>query len=73
MSAYEEAVQRFRTEYVLDAVVEMNGSYGKAAQMIGVHRNLVSRILNEAGYDVLIVRALVRKRIAMAKPDREEA
>ncbi len=60
MSYFEQAVHAFRVEIVLKAAMSANGNFGAAARTLGVHRNLVSRVLGEAGYSSRRVRQMVR-------------
>ncbi len=58
----QEAQNRLRVEMVLEVIKQQQGSGGRAAARLGVHRNTVTRILNESGRTVLQIRRGSRKR-----------
>jgi hypothetical protein len=61
MTAYELAVRDFKITLVLQTVFQFNGHFGAAAQCLGVHRNLVTRVLRNAGYSAHRVRKMVHR------------
>jgi hypothetical protein len=70
MNAYERSVRQFKTELVLQTVFDFEGRFGAAAQSLGVHRNLVTRVLGGAGYNAARVKRMVRrhKDVEAARP-----
>jgi DNA-binding NtrC family response regulator len=44
---YEEAQREFEKRFIAHALVKANGNLGKAAIMIGMHRNTLSRKVTE--------------------------
>lgn len=49
--AYEEAVREFRRRYIQEVLRNNKGNQCKAARQLGMHRNTLSRILNELDLD----------------------
>ena len=62
MKTLQEAVAEFRRDYVVKAIIEANGSQGRAADMLGVHRNCLGRILAENGISMMDVRETARQK-----------
>ncbi|MGH9374638.1 MAG: helix-turn-helix domain-containing protein [Terriglobia bacterium] len=48
---YEDAVSEFQKRFLKKALEKHKGNKSKAAQMLGIHRNTLSRILEEARVD----------------------
>lgn len=46
---YPVALQHWKRKYFLDALDEAGGHQGIAAELLGVHRNTLSRLLSEVG------------------------
>lgn len=62
---YAEALALWKREYFLEALDEAGGHQGLAADLLGVHRNTMNRLLTAAG----ITRAVIRQyRMAAEKP-----
>jgi Fis family transcriptional regulator len=49
LPSYSEALRKFRHEYMRQALEEAQGNQCLAADLIGVHRNTMSRLLRDAG------------------------
>jgi hypothetical protein len=75
MTAYETAFRKFRVAFFIQAIAEHECDAALAAEAIGIHRNTMSRILNEAGYPLSRIRRIVRQRIAAgeSKPVQSES
>lgn len=48
---YEEAVREFRRRYIQEVLGRNKGNQCKAAQELGVHRNTLSRIMEDLELD----------------------
>jgi hypothetical protein len=68
MKPLEQAVEDFRTEYLLKAVFEAKGHFQRAAAAAGIHRNTMTRILHKAGYSHRRVRRMLRTHEAVNAP-----
>ena len=44
---YEDARQEFERRFISRALLQANGKVGRAAKMIGLHRNTLSRKVSE--------------------------
>jgi DNA-binding NtrC family response regulator len=53
---YEEAVREFKRRFILEVLAGHRGNQCKAAKELGVHRNTLSRILDELDIDATLVR-----------------
>ena len=53
---YSEAVREFKKKFILTVLQENNGNQCRAARELGMHRNTLSRTLNELKIDVRQVR-----------------
>ena len=71
MKIYAQALREFQLGYFLHAVDEARGSFNKAAELAGVHRNTVTRFLKPAGYGCKRARALLRLQAQRKPPQRE--
>ena len=49
---YQEAIHEFKRAFLTVAVQESRGNLSRAAQRLGVHRNTLSRTLNELEVNV---------------------
>lgn len=58
MTAYDHAFRKFQADYFYKAVAEHNCDAAAAAEAIGVHRNTISRVLNDAGYPLSRIRRI---------------
>lgn len=58
---YEEAVREFKRRYILEVLACHRGNQCKAAQELGVHRNTLSRILEDLDIDPGQVRNGLRR------------
>ncbi len=58
---YEEAVREFKRRFILEVLSSNRGNQCKAAKELGVHRNTLSRILNELKIDPAQVRTGLRR------------
>jgi DNA-binding NtrC family response regulator len=62
---YHQALEMWKRKYFLDALDEAGGHQGLAADLLGIHRNTMNRLLQEAG----LTRQIIRQyRIAGNKP-----
>jgi len=57
---YAEAVREFKKRFILHVLVKSRGNQCKAAQEMGMHRNTLSRTMEELGIDAAQVRASLR-------------
>ena len=57
---YTEAVREFKKRYILHVLVQNRGNQCKAATEMGMHRNTLSRTMEELGIDAAQVRAGLR-------------
>ena len=53
---YSEAVREFKKRFILTVLEENNGNQCKAARELGMHRNTLSRTIDELKIDVRAVR-----------------
>ncbi len=53
---YSEAVREFKKRFILTVLEENNGNQCKAARLLGMHRNTLSRTIDELKIDVRSVR-----------------
>jgi DNA-binding NtrC family response regulator len=60
MSPYETAKSLWQRNYLMRALRECNGIQTRAAALIGVHRNMFKRMLNEAGINSKEMKMIVR-------------
>jgi Fis family transcriptional regulator, factor for inversion stimulation protein len=58
---YDEAVREFKRRFILEVLASHKGNQCKAAQELGVHRNTLSRILDELEIDPAQVRNGLRR------------
>jgi DNA-binding NtrC family response regulator len=53
---YSEAVREFKKRFILTVLEQNNGNQCKAARELGMHRNTLSRTIDELKIDVRAVR-----------------
>jgi DNA-binding NtrC family response regulator len=58
---YSEAVREFKKRFILAVLQENNGNQCKAARELGMHRNTLSRTINELKLDMRAVRDVARR------------
>jgi Fis family transcriptional regulator len=58
---YEEAVREFKRRFILEVLACHRGNQCKAAKELGVHRNTLSRILEDLAIDPSQVRTGLRR------------
>ena len=71
MKNLHEAQQEFRRDYVVKALLEEGGNQCRAAEILGVHRNMIGRILSENGITMMHVRETIRRRKGLPECRRE--
>jgi Fis family transcriptional regulator len=64
VTAYEDALRSFKRGYFIKALRLTRGNQCKAAELIGVHRNTMNRLLRECG----LTNQDIRAAIASLKP-----
>ena len=64
---YTEAVREFKKVFITHVLQQNRGNQCKAARQLGMHRNTLSRTLNELGLDV---RDLRKNSKEMRRPPR---
>lgn len=64
--SYEAAVREFKRRYLLQVLVSNRGNQCKSAEVLGMHRNTLSRTLAELELDTAAVRA------GLKRPSRSE-
>jgi DNA-binding NtrC family response regulator len=71
---YAEAVREFKKRFILHVLAQNRGNQCKAAQEMGMHRNTLSRTMEELGINPAQVRAGVRasQRSGAKRPVRSE-
>jgi Fis family transcriptional regulator len=57
---YAEAVREFKKRFILHVLVQHRGNQCKAATEMGMHRNTLSRTMEELGIEPAQVRASLR-------------
>lgn len=58
---YEEAVKEFKRQYLREVLIAHRGNQCKAAEELGMHRNTLSRSMNELGLSLQEVRAGLKR------------
>ena len=58
MTPYKRAIEKFKRELVITAVRNAGGNCCDAAAALGVHRNLVGRVIKQAGTTAYKVRRM---------------
>ena len=44
---YDEAQREFEKKFIMQVLLKANGNLGKAADLLGIHRNTLSRKISE--------------------------
>lgn len=73
---YSEAVREFKKRFILTVLEENRGNQCKAARELGMHRNTLSRTMQELKIDVRPLRTGVKRPPRSARPvavDRRQA
>ncbi len=65
---YSEAVREFKKRFILAVLQENAGNQCKAARELGMHRNTLSRTINELKLDMRAVRDGSRRPPRSARP-----
>jgi Fis family transcriptional regulator, factor for inversion stimulation protein len=65
---YSEAVREFKKRFLLTVLEENHGNQCKAARELGMHRNTLSRTINELELDVATLRSGMRRPPRAARP-----
>jgi len=60
MTAYAQELRRCQVVLLLRAAIDAGGNLSAAAKKIGVHRNMISRVLSGAGYNSKRIRQHTR-------------
>jgi len=65
---YSEAVREFKKRFILNVLERNNGNQCRAARELGMHRNTLSRTINELNLDLTELRGSVRRPPRSARP-----
>lgn len=65
---YSEAVREFKKRFIITVLQENHGNQCKAARELGMHRNTLSRTIEELKIDMRNVRDGVRRPPRSARP-----
>jgi Fis family transcriptional regulator len=65
---YSEAVREFKKRFLLTVLQENQGNQCRAARQLGMHRNTLSRTINELKLDICAVRSGARRPPRSARP-----
>jgi len=65
---YSEAVREFKKRFILTVLEENKGNQCKAARELGMHRNTLSRTMQELKIDVRPLRGGVKRPPRSARP-----
>ncbi len=65
---YSEAVREFKKRFILTVLEENHGNQCKAARQLGMHRNTLSRTINELKLDIRSLREGTRRPPRSARP-----
>ena len=65
---YSEAVREFKKRFIMAVLSENHGNQCKAARELGMHRNTLSRTINELKLDMRAVRDNARRPPRSARP-----
>jgi DNA-binding NtrC family response regulator len=65
---YSEAVREFKKRFILTVLQEHNGNQCKAARELGMHRNTLSRTIEELKIDMRAVREGTRRPPRSVRP-----
>ncbi len=58
--SYSDALRQFKRRYLLEVLAHHKGNQCKAAEELGMHRNTLSRLLNELEMDSTQIRNGIR-------------
>jgi DNA-binding NtrC family response regulator len=65
---YSEAVREFKKRFIVNVLRENHGNQCKAARELGMHRNTLSRTIEELRIDMREVREGIRRPPQAARP-----
>ncbi len=65
---YSEAVREFKKRFIITVLEENHGNQCKAAREMGMHRNTLSRTMQELKIDVRPMRADTKRPPRSARP-----
>ena len=65
---YSEAVREFKKRFILAVLEENKGNQCRAARELGMHRNTLSRTINELNIDARLLREGVKRPPRSARP-----
>jgi len=65
---YSEAVREFKKRFIVTVLEENHGNQCKAARVLGMHRNTLSRTMQELKIDVHLLRADAKRPPRSARP-----
>jgi Fis family transcriptional regulator len=65
---YSEAVREFKKRFILNVLERNNGNQCRAARELGMHRNTLSRTINELNLDLTELRSGIRRPPRSARP-----
>jgi Fis family transcriptional regulator len=65
---YSEAVREFKKRFIITVLEENHGNQCKAAREMGMHRNTLSRTMQELKIDVRPMRANAKRPPRSARP-----
>ncbi len=68
---YSEAVREFKKRFILEVLAVHRGNQCKAAKELGMHRNTLSRTLEELGIDLMQTRMSLKRPSRSARPQLE--
>ena len=65
---YSEAVREFKKRFIMTVLEENRGNQCKAARELGMHRNTLSRTMQELKIDVRPLRGIAKRPPRSARP-----
>ena len=65
---YAEAVREFKKRFLMNVLQQNRGNQCRAARELGMHRNTLSRTINELKIDVRLLRDGVKRPPRSARP-----
>jgi DNA-binding NtrC family response regulator len=65
---YSEAVREFKKRFIITVLEENRGNQCKAARQLGMHRNTLSRTMQELKIEVRALRAGTKRPPSSARP-----
>ena len=65
---YSEAVREFKKRFILTVLEENHGNQCRAARQLGMHRNTLSRTVQELKIDIRLLRDGARRPPRSARP-----